>query len=143
MPRIPHVPNIPFIPIGARDPYRNFPGSDRRWSNLIPKRSSPPHTEVSSSSVRQAVAAPPPMRHLKSVHDTISGSLKIVYPASWEGAIDVTSVSGDINIRGQGVKFDSHTKWPKSVKAHKGQAWTCSAKLNSVSGNEELIIGPA
>ncbi|KAF4813348.1 hypothetical protein CGCSCA5_v008451 [Colletotrichum siamense] len=143
MPRIPHIPNIPFIPIGARDPYRNFPGSDRRWSDLIPKRSSPPLTEVSSSSVRQAVAAPPPMRHLKSVHDTISGSLKIVYPASWEGAIDATSVSGDINIRGQGVKFDSHTKWPKSVKAHKGQAWTCSAKLNSVSGNEELIIGPA
>ncbi|KAH0444676.1 hypothetical protein CcaCcLH18_00334 [Colletotrichum camelliae] len=142
MPRIPHIPNIPFIPIGARDPYRNFPGSERRWSDLIPKRSSPPLAEASSSSVRVAVAAPPPMRHLKSEHDTISGNLKIVYPASWEGAIEAKSVSGDVNIRGQGVKIDSRVKWPQTIKAHKGQAWTCSAHLSSVSGNEELIIGP-
>ncbi|KAF9878476.1 hypothetical protein CkaCkLH20_03968 [Colletotrichum karsti] len=150
IPRVPSVPSIPFIPIGARDPYRNLPGSSRRWLDLLPgKRDAVVSSSSSSSSdTRQAApvaavaVAQPPMRHLKSSHTTVSGNMDIKYPASWEGTVSAESISGGIDLRGRDLKIDSHTKWPRAVRAHKGQAWTCEASLGSVSGHENLTIGP-
>ncbi|KAF6839208.1 hypothetical protein CPLU01_01946 [Colletotrichum plurivorum] len=135
IPKIPRIPNIPIVPIGARDPYRYLPGR-RRWSDLVPKDAA----VVSGGSL--AAQDQPPMRSLKSSHTTISGSLKIHYPASWEGTIFAESVSGDIKLAGKGVKVThKSTRWPRDARAVKGKAWSCEANLKTVSGDETLIVG--
>ncbi|KAL0940595.1 uncharacterized protein CTRU02_203357 [Colletotrichum truncatum] len=139
IPRIPNIPNVPSFPIGSRDPFRNLPGSRRRWSDLIPHKDA----VASEWKTKRQVSAndQPPLRHLKSSHNTISGNMKIWYPASWEGTINAEAISGNIDIGGKGVKIESRTKWPKAVRAVKGQRWACEATLSSVSGNERLTVG--
>ncbi|KAK1688441.1 hypothetical protein BDP55DRAFT_605935 [Colletotrichum godetiae] len=144
--KIPRMPGVPFTPIGA-GPWKRIPlpggrHLDDAWRVV---RRHPLGDAITASSSQQeravAIKDQPPMRHLKSSHGSVSGSMKLKYPASWEGTVEAESISGKIDIRGKDVKIDSRTKWPKAVHAHKGQAWNCQVSLGSVSGDEILIIG--
>ncbi|WYZ37616.1 hypothetical protein EsH8_II_001122 [Colletotrichum jinshuiense] len=128
--KLPRMPEIPFTPI---------PG--RQWSGVWPIRRSSVDASTQTQEER-AVSAQnqPPMRHLKSSHNTVSGDMRIYYPRSWEGAISAESVSGSIEVRGRDVHIDSRTGWPKSVHAHKGQYSACEASLGSVSGSQVLVV---
>ncbi|TDZ32745.1 hypothetical protein C8035_v011774 [Colletotrichum spinosum] len=126
-PRIPSIPTVPFIPIGSRDPYRSLPG---RLGDLLGKRDA-----------TVAALDAPPMRHLKSSHSTISGQVKVRYPGSWEGTINAETISGKISVEGKGVRIESRTQWPKSVKASKGQASACHADIGSTSGDISVLVG--
>ncbi|OLN86284.1 hypothetical protein CCHL11_04181 [Colletotrichum chlorophyti] len=133
--KIPRIPGLPTIPIGAGDPYQRirFPG--RRWKDLVPG------TRSVGTEARSQGQERPPMRHLKSSHETISGNSKILYPGSWEGSVSAESISGKIVIGGKGVSVDSRSRWPQVVRGHKGQSSACSASLGSASGDETFIVG--
>ncbi|KAF4776669.1 hypothetical protein HER10_EVM0007950 [Colletotrichum scovillei] len=143
--KIPRMPGVPFTPIGA-GPWKRIPlpggrHLDDAWREV---RRHPFGDAITASSEQEravSIRDQPPMRHLKSSHGSVSGSMELKYPASWEGTVEAESISGKINILGKDVKIDSRTKWPKAVHAHKGQAWNCQVSLGSVSGDEVLIIG--
>ncbi|GKT51579.1 uncharacterized protein ColSpa_11760 [Colletotrichum spaethianum] len=140
IPKIPRMPGAPFIP-GVGNPYRRIPALAGRLADAWPVRRSSVDASTQTEERAISINAQPPMRHLKSTHGTISGSMEIRYPGSWEGTVTAESTSGKIDISGNGVNVDSRTNWPKTVYAHKGQAWACDASLGSVSGDQYLIIG--
>ncbi|OHF02466.1 hypothetical protein CORC01_02161 [Colletotrichum orchidophilum] len=152
--KIPRMPGMPFMPIDAT-PWKRIPLPSRHWADAWPvvRRRPHPSADDAARTVQEhgvhgvaAVAAvltkdQPPMRHLKSSHAAVSGTMELKYPASWEGSVQAETVSGKIDIRGRNVKIDSRTKWPNAVHAHKGQSWNCEISLGSVSGDEVLLIG--
>ncbi|EFQ32998.1 hypothetical protein CGRA01v4_00522 [Colletotrichum graminicola] len=139
IPKIPRVPSAPFIP-GIGQPFRRSPLWAGKWTDAWPVRRS--SADASTQTEERDIMAndQPPMR-LKSSHSTISGTMEIHYPASWEGSVRAESNSGKINIRGKGVTIDSRTTWPRAVHAHKGQPLSSSASLSSISGDQTLLIG--
>jgi len=61
------------------------------------------------------------LSNLASVHRTTSGSIKLVYPDSWNGRLSASSTSGSIHIRGSGMHqiegsdgwFNKHERWER------------------------------
>lgn len=45
-----------------------------------------------------------PIKRLRSTHSTVSGQLKVVYPTEWEGTIDASTLTGIVQIRGDGLR---------------------------------------
>ncbi|OAA63936.1 hypothetical protein ISF_04645 [Cordyceps fumosorosea ARSEF 2679] len=78
----------------------------------------------------------------ESRHSSISGSLHLHYPGSWEGMFSADAMSSDITVRGKDVVVDKKKGGfvGKTVAGHKGDG-TSSLKINELSGNVVLTIG--
>ncbi len=68
------------------------------------------HTSCQSSSTHLTVCPSltepdAPMRNLHSLHEYSSGSLRLHFPAMWEGAIEGRTMSGSINVHWEGVRI--------------------------------------
>ncbi|KAG6007347.1 hypothetical protein E4U43_000333 [Claviceps pusilla] len=78
---------------------------------------------------------------LQSSHRSISGGIKIAYPASWTGRFKADTISGNISAGGQGVGITRSSRGiPKTVEGEKGEgnSW---ARVSCVSGNVALWVG--
>jgi len=59
--------------------------------------------------------------HLGSVHHTTSGSVRLVYPESWNGKLSASTTSGSIHVRGRGMHqieesdgwYNKHELWER------------------------------
>lgn len=81
-----------------------------------------------------------PALELRSHHASISGNFKLVYPASWEGRLTASTLSGSQKIRGEGLQIDSSGGMFKKTQAHKGKGGSLLT-VDSMSGNEDVLIG--
>lgn len=78
----------------------------------------------------------------ESEHDSISGNMKLWYPASWQGNFRMEAMSSSLLVRGKDVVVDKNKKgWvSKEVAGHKGDGKS-SIKIAQMSGNVDLQIG--
>lgn len=84
---------------------------------------------------------------LRSVHgvagDGASGSVRVRYPAEWEGRIEAES-SGSVRVEGEGVVVDGKEErrgGRESVRAHKGEDGGSSIEAKAGSGSVDVSVG--
>ncbi|KAH8883810.1 hypothetical protein GQ53DRAFT_846628 [Thozetella sp. PMI_491] len=83
-------------------------------------------------------------RSLVSQHSTTSASLRLHYPASWEGSIDLSVLSGEIVVVGDVHDIKYGDAWPgvrKEFHAIKGPRGGGSVTARTTSGDIKLTIG--
>ncbi|KAK1754351.1 hypothetical protein QBC47DRAFT_402768 [Echria macrotheca] len=137
-----------YVPIGGGDPYKLIPG--RRTTQEDPGQS--------SSEKRDAVAvgsgggggqgvAERALRNIVSEHTTTSATIRLRYPAVWEGEATLVATSGKLSARGEGVQIirrDEHA-WKKVLVARKGldgdKEDGGKIAAQAVSGNIEFVVG--
>ncbi|GAB7345108.1 hypothetical protein MBLNU457_3506t1 [Dothideomycetes sp. NU457] len=102
--------------------------------------------------------------HIGSVHHTTSGSIKLVYPDSWNGRLSASSTSGSIHIGGRGMHqiegsdswYNNHQVWERgkgdgsidivstsgSITFHIATAFNtrCAAEGKRLVGPKEMIM---
>lgn len=83
----------------------------------------------------------PALSTLKSKHSSISGTVKLRYPSSWEGHVSAQTVSGSQDIRGRGLEV-THEGGPfaRRTRGRKGEG-NSQMDVSSVSGDEDVLIG--
>ncbi|KAF3916915.1 hypothetical protein ABW21_db0204877 [Orbilia brochopaga] len=80
-------------------------------------------------------------RVLNSIYQSISGDIDITYPEDWQGNLDLETMSGKIEAKGDGIQSSQENKVVGSRwKATKGVGKS-SGSLNTVSGDIEFQIG--
>ncbi|KAL2174348.1 uncharacterized protein P884DRAFT_250263 [Thermothelomyces heterothallicus CBS 202.75] len=91
-------------------------------------------------------SAPPPLRCLHSTHTTTTANIKLRYPASWVGDISLGTLTGSLQVGGDGVKLiKAGSDWPGinkfllARKGEKGEGGRLTAK--STSGDANVWIG--
>ncbi|KAF7546017.1 hypothetical protein G7046_g9427 [Stylonectria norvegica] len=78
---------------------------------------------------------------LKSKHTSISGDLKLVYPASWEGNLYAQTISGSQKVRGEGLQLThSGGSYIKRLTGKKGRGYS-QLTVETVSGDEDVLVG--
>ncbi|RSM09693.1 hypothetical protein CEP52_003961 [Fusarium oligoseptatum] len=84
---------------------------------------------------------PPALSALKSKHDSISGTIKLQYPSSWEGHVSAQTVSGSQDVRGRGLEV-THEGGPfaRRTRGRKGDG-NSQMDVSSVSGDEYVLVG--
>lgn len=91
-----------------------------------------------------AGSSPPPLRCLRSRHSSTSADLQLAYPASWEGQLDLEALSGDLKVRGEGVRVIRDGKsWPvnRHLVARKGSDGGSSVVVKTTSGDVKVVVG--
>ncbi|KAF3765522.1 hypothetical protein M406DRAFT_276198 [Cryphonectria parasitica EP155] len=89
----------------------------------------------------------PPLRVLSGKHTATSARIRVTYPSSWEGFIDADTLSGKINVGGEGVEIirrreDGFPGIKKAVLAHKGSIEKGGGiKAHTTSGDIRVAIG--
>lgn len=111
--------------VGARDPYDVV-------GRLI--------DDVPTTQARHA------LRALNGRHTATSATIRVSYPASWEGWIDGDSMTGKISVEGEGVKIIRREEDFPGIKrrtlAHKGEEGKGgNLKVHTTSGNIGVLIG--
>lgn len=83
----------------------------------------------------------PALSALKSKHSSISGTIKLQYPSSWEGHVFAQTVSGSQDIRGRGLEV-MHEGGPfaRRTRGRKGDG-NSQMDVSSVSGDESVLVG--
>lgn len=86
------------------------------------------------------------LRCLQSTHSTTSAHIKLRYPASWEGDINMSSLTGVLQVGGEGVKLiRAGGEWPgvnKKLVARKGEKGAGGNVLaKSTSGDLDVYVG--
>jgi hypothetical protein len=89
---------------------------------------------------------PLPLRGLHAQHTSTSADIKLLYPGSWEGDIELTSLTGQLKVAGEGVKLiKAGSDWPginKSLVARKGEKGKGGRILGkTTSGNIDVVVG--
>ncbi|KAM0352909.1 hypothetical protein ACHAPU_001792 [Fusarium lateritium] len=83
----------------------------------------------------------PAFSMLKSKHKSVSGSVKLWYPASWEGYLYAHSVSGSQDFQGKGLLITHEGgTFTKIIRGQKGKGYS-SLEVETVSGNQFALIG--
>ncbi|KAI8715716.1 DUF4097 domain-containing protein [Fusarium sp. LHS14.1] len=84
---------------------------------------------------------PPALSGLKSKHNSISGTIKLQYPSSWEGHLSAQTVSGSQDVRGRGLEV-THEGGPfaRRTRGRKGEG-NSQMEVISVSGDEYVLVG--
>lgn len=84
------------------------------------------------------------LRSLQSRHTSTSDSIKLHYPAAWEGDLDLASMSGKLAARGEGVRIIKEgSDWPglnKKLLARKGPGGGSYVTARSTSGDIDVRI---
>ncbi|KAK5658616.1 hypothetical protein OQA88_2009 [Cercophora sp. LCS_1] len=124
----PRPDNPPYVPINDDDPYK--------WLRR-------PKLPVNLSESGLETVAARPWRNLNARHSTTSANMRLHYPAVWEGAIRMTSVSGKLDAQGEGVKIiENGGHWgQRRLVAKKGEDGGGSIGVGSTSGNVAVLIG--
>ena len=79
--------------------------------------------------------------NLNSHHGSISGTIKLHYPSSWEGGLRVETISGTQKVKGEGLDlYDVSNPVTRTVMGRKGKG-TSDLKVSTVSGTEDVFIG--
>ncbi|KAL2127537.1 hypothetical protein VTI74DRAFT_10576 [Chaetomium olivicolor] len=97
------------------------------------------------TSPRNEVGEQPPFR-LLSTHSTTSANMKLRFPGSWEGDIALSSLTGLLQVGGEGVKLiKAGSDWPgvnKRVLARKGETGAGGRiGAKSTSGDIDVWVG--
>lgn len=143
-PSAPSAPRAP-VPVGDSDPYDLLNSAKR--TNIV--QPSPPNLasapaqpgQPGAPSAAAARPAPPALRALTSRHTATSASIRVSYPPSWEGYIDADSLSGRIEVGGEGVQIvRRENEFPgikRHVLAHKGEEGAAAGmiKVHTTSGD--------
>jgi hypothetical protein len=87
-----------------------------------------------------------PLRCLSGLHTTTSAKIKLRYPASWEGDISLSTLTGSLQVGGEGVKLiKAGSDWPgvnKMVLARKGEKGKGGkVQGRSTSGDVDTWVG--
>lgn len=150
------------MPVGDSDPYDMIRPPARR-SEIIqltpPPQAAPPpppppasplptgSSAVAAAPAAVAAAPPPPaLRILTGRHTATSASIHVSYPPSWEGFIDADSLSGRIEVGGQGVQIVKRESGLPGMKRHvlarKGDADVAAGtiKVHTTSGRVGVQI---
>ncbi|KAL2018520.1 hypothetical protein VTK56DRAFT_732 [Thermocarpiscus australiensis] len=99
-----------------------------------------------SASEAEAPESGPLLRCLYSEHSSTSANIRLRYPGSWEGDISLSSLTGPLQVGGEGVKIiRSGSEWPgikKHILARKGEVAKGGEILGkSTSGSVEVLVG--
>lgn len=90
-------------------------------------------------------ASPPALRVLTGRHSATSATIRVKYPASWEGYIDADCLTGRIDVAGNGVQIiRQDNEFPgikKHILARKGQSSENTVKVHTTSGNIGVLVG--
>ncbi|RDL31830.1 uncharacterized protein BP5553_09232 [Venustampulla echinocandica] len=86
------------------------------------------------------------LRNLQSKHSSNSGTVSVSYPKAWEGSIHGKTVSGDIVVKGSGIRTIRERKgWAyNEVLARKGvenKGEGCMVEMSDVAGNLSFFVG--
>lgn len=86
------------------------------------------------------------LRTLQSKHSSNSASVSVKYPSAWEGSIHAKTVSGDIKVKGSGLRMVRERKgWAyKEVLARKGvegKGEGSAADMNCIAGSLDFLVG--
>ncbi|KAJ6264050.1 hypothetical protein Dda_0190 [Drechslerella dactyloides] len=80
-------------------------------------------------------------RVLNSRYESISGGVDITYPEDWQGDLDLETMSGKIEVKGDGIQSEKENQVVGSrLKARKGVGKS-SGVLNTISGDIDFRIG--
>ncbi|PNY23910.1 Calcium-binding mitochondrial carrier SAL1 [Tolypocladium capitatum] len=83
----------------------------------------------------------PALSFLESRHGSVSGTLRLFYPASWEGTLRARSIGGNIEVTGDGVEIIRRGRgWARLVEGRKGEG-DSEIDVETMSGNVELVVG--
>lgn len=107
-----------------------------------PKSGRPPYLVLTEDSDAAEVSvSKPALSVLKSKHKSISGKVKLSYPASWEGILFAESVSGSQDYQGKDLKLTHEGgSFMKIIRGRKGNGYS-SLEVNTVSGDQVAVIG--
>lgn len=87
---------------------------------------------------------PGPLNCLEAVHKSVSGSVGLHYPQSWEGELNAETTSGSLHVKGKDVKIVKYPSWPgNKLVAQKGDniSLASSIKVHAVMGTLDALIG--
>ncbi|KAL8729725.1 MAG: hypothetical protein Q9166_004553 [cf. Caloplaca sp. 2 TL-2023] len=89
------------------------------------------HPSLSNSSTR--------LRNFHASHTGVSGSIRVLYPAQWEGIVEGSTVSGSIRVNWPGLKItENKSGWGShSLKGVKGEGEGL-VRFSDISGSVEL-----
>lgn len=112
---------------------------------LPPSSLSSPSAPPSPNTNTNTNTIPRPFRCLQSRHSSTSSTLKIEYPGSWEGDLDLGTMSGSLKVSGEGVKVVKAGKgWPgvnMQLLARKGDGGGSTGVVKTVSGSVWVGVG--
>ncbi|KAF4625322.1 hypothetical protein G7Y89_g12844 [Cudoniella acicularis] len=118
----------PYSPIGDDDPYLVIPpnNADRSLTTQTEKN----------------------LRNLQSKHTSNSASVSVHYPSAWEGSIHAKTVSGDIAVKGSGIRTIRERKGYayKEVLARKGverEGEGSMTEMSDIAGSLQFTVGDA
>jgi len=82
------------------------------------------------------------VRGLSGVHGGASGTVKLRYPAEWEGRIEAESGSGTVKVGGRGVVVDGEERvgGTKRVRAHKGEDVEDGGRIEARAGSGSVDV---
>ncbi|KAL1836958.1 hypothetical protein VTJ49DRAFT_4437 [Mycothermus thermophilus] len=104
-----------------------------------------PSTTTTTTTSSSPSQPNPPLRHLSTTHTTTSSKITLRLPTSWEGDIDLSSLSGKLHAGGKDVEIiKSGKEWPgvrRVLVARKGERRGGMAVGKSTSGNVEVWVG--
>jgi hypothetical protein len=120
----------PYIPIGDDDPYHLLPPDLNEDVDLEERR----------------VRATKKWRTLKASHQSSSADISVHYPLAWEGTVSGKTVSGGIEVDGEGLKIITYKKgWAyKELVAGKGvnkKGEGSSSGMINISGDLNFTVG--
>ncbi|KAK4236443.1 hypothetical protein C8A03DRAFT_16913 [Achaetomium macrosporum] len=109
-------------------------------------RAKPRHVVLKSSSPSAFGSEGAELRCLYSTHTTTSANIKLRYPESWEGDINLSSLTGFLQVGGDGVKLiKAGSDWPgvnKNMLARKGEKGNGGTLVGkSTSGGVDVFVG--
>lgn len=81
------------------------------------------------------------LTNFRTVHNTISGTVQLRFPASWEGVLTAEGMSSNLRVRGKGVSVTRKGGFVgKELRATKGTGNSVT-KIGSLSGDVDVLIG--
>jgi hypothetical protein len=124
-------------------------GSGGKRVSVVPfggERPSELVTEGASGSSDVTVMAPlsggKTLGELRSVHRSVSGSLRLTYPREWAGSFEGSSVSGHLSAEGPGLDVErGGGPGLKRVSGRSKVEGKAELSFSSVSGGARLVVG--
>ena len=138
----PERPKTPYIPIGNDDPYLLLPPGDGK---LFEDSLASKNDKFDSASEVATPFTEGKVRALRSTHTSSSGSISVQYPSVWEGTISASSVTGGIQVLGNGVSIirEKNGWGKKEVVAKKGvdhEGEGSTVEMKTISGGLKFVI---
>ncbi|KAM0361572.1 hypothetical protein ACHAPZ_003126 [Fusarium culmorum] len=107
-----------------------------------PKSGRDPYFILTEESETESSVSKPVFGLLQSKHKSISGNVKLSYPASWEGILYAQSMTGSQHYQGRDLKITREGgTFMNIIRGRKGTKGYSSLEVETVSGDQEAQIG--